>query len=406
MKRIILLFLILSAAFAAKTQPQMTVDRFTKWSITLDSNRRVASQAKNYAGCLKLIGQWVEKYNQLSQGMQQQLIAWKPGMYYNEACYYALNGQKDKALASFKIAVQSGYADYADTMTDSDLASLHDEPEFKAQLQIMREKGDYLYILKTSGAYSTRGDNLPRFTYQDASDPRLAAFKAKYKLDSVAGNGDEISRFKNLLAWAHDAVRHDGTSSNPAQRNGDSLITVCKTQKRGVNCRMMATILRDAYQAEGYKARIVTCLPKDTLDNDCHVIDIVWSNTLDKWIWMDPTFDAYLRDENGNYLNIEEVRARMISGATVILNEEANWNHQLKETKELYFAYMSKNLYWLECSTESKWDIETRKTNKDNITYINLYPGGYNTIHQAMSARGSFVYYGTNDPVYFWQKPQ
>ena len=33
--------------------------------------------------------------------------------------------------------------------------------------------------------------------------------------------------------------------------------------------------------------------------NDCHVINVVYSATLDKWVWVDPTFDAYVVDENG-----------------------------------------------------------------------------------------------------------
>ena len=59
----------------------------------------------------------------------------------------------------------------------------------------------------------------------------------------------------------------------------------------------MATILKDAYQAMGYPARTVTCMPKDTADFDCHVITVVWSKQQQKWIWMDPTFNAYVSDE-------------------------------------------------------------------------------------------------------------
>jgi nucleoside-diphosphate-sugar epimerase len=66
---------------------------------------------------------------------------------------------------------------------------------------------------------------------------------------------------------------------------------------------------------------------------------------------------------------------------------------------------MSKNLYWLKCSTQSEWDIETAKAGKPALTYINLYPGSYNTLHQAKKAGKGIVYYATNDSAYFWQKP-
>jgi len=404
MKKYLIISLIVFAAIAAKAQPSKEAVEFNKWTNTLDSNRREASKLKNYNKCIELITEWANRYDELPAAMQKNFMGWKAGMYYNLACYYALIDEKPQALDCFRTSVQSGYSDYASTLTDSDLNSLHDEFVFKEQLQKMREKGDYPYLLKNSGAYSQGGTALATFTYQDATAPELVAFKQKYKLDSVAGNGDEISKFKNLLFWVHNEVRHDGNSNNPAKVNGDSLITVCKAQNRGVNCRMMATILRDAYQAEGFKARIVTCMPKDTLDNDCHVIDVVWSDKQNKWIWMDPTFNAYLRDENGNYLNIEEVRVRLISGSTVVLNDDANWNGQ-KKTQAEYFNYMSKNLYWLKCSIKSEWDIETWKTGKAKIDYINLYPGGFSTIHQPKAEGRTSVAYATNDPAYFWQKP-
>jgi hypothetical protein len=406
MKKLALLSLVLLAAFFAKAQPSKEAIYFNKWTNTLDSNRQLASKAKDYDKCISLISDWAGHYSQLSPALQKNFMGWKAGMYYNLACYYALTGQKPQALESFTTSVESGYSDYASTLTDSDLNSLHDDPVFKAGLEKMREKGDYPYVLKKSGPYDNQSVALATFTYQDASAPELVAFKNKYKLDSVAGNGDEISKFKNLLFWVHNAVKHDGNSNNPAKVNGDSLITICKAQNRGVNCRMMATILRDAYQAEGFKARIVTCMPRDTADNDCHVIDVVWSGTQNKWIWMDPTFYAYLRDENGNYLNIEEVRQRLINGSPVVINDDANWNNKQKETKEAYFNYMSKNLYWLKCSIKSEWDIETAKNGKQLIDYINLYPGGFSTIHQPKLANKWAVFYATNNPGYFWQKPQ
>jgi hypothetical protein len=162
--------------------------------------------------------------------------------------------------------VTLGYANYSNTKVDTDLESLHGEKRFKAALQTLRERGDMTYVLQTSGAYNNGpSKNLPTFSYQPATAPELLNFKNKYNLDSISGNKDEISKFKNLLYWVHNVVKHDGSSDNPASKNAIDLIDVCKKENRGINCRMMATILKDAYQAEGFKARVVTCLPKDTL---------------------------------------------------------------------------------------------------------------------------------------------
>ena len=123
---------------------------------------------------------------------------------------------------------------------------------------------------------------------------------------------------------------------------------------------------------------------------------------------MDPTFNAYVTDTKGNLLSIEEVRAKLyIDKLTdLVLNEDANWNNKNKQTREYYLGYyMSKNLYWLQCSAKSEWDIETRKPNKEAIDYINLYPKGYNTIKSPKKVLRSNVYYATNNPQIFWQAP-
>jgi hypothetical protein len=129
----------------------------------------------------------------------------------------------------------------------------------------------------------------------------------------------------------------------------------------------------------GIKSRFVTCLPKDSLDidNDCHVINMVYSMQLKKWLWIDPTNDAYVMDEKGELLSIEEVRERLIYDKPLILNPDANWNHISSVTKKEYLEnYMAKNLYLLECPLHSEYDLETKMENKE-IIYLQLIPLDY-----------------------------
>ena len=48
------------------------------------------------------------------------------------------------------------------------------------------------------------------FTYQSKDDYRLRAVRDYLKLDSVAGQGDELSKIINLLHFVHDNMPHDG----------------------------------------------------------------------------------------------------------------------------------------------------------------------------------------------------
>jgi len=407
MKKLLLLCSICLMTLLAKSQTNNAPDDFNRYSVKMDSSMRAAVAMKNYQKAIAVINEWLGVFDNLPASRKRNSMGLTRSLYYNLACYTALNGQKPQAIGWLKKAVNEGYGNYAHTLEDSDLNSLRDDKDFKIVLKQIREKADFGYVLKKAGPYNTKQRAaLPSFTYQPATAPELVDFRSKFNLDSVSGNGDEISKFKNLLYWAHNVVRHDGNSNNPPSRNAMDIIAVCKKDDRGVNCRMMATILKDAYQAEGFKARLVTCMPKDTADFDCHVITVVWSKTMHKWIWMDPTFNAYVSDDKGTLLNIEEVRERLIAGNPLVLNEDANWNNKMKETKEDYLGrYMSKNLYWLKCSAKSDWDLETRKVVKD-VEYINLYPGNFSTIgNQAKEVSRGSIEYATNNPEYFWQRP-
>lgn len=205
-----------------------------------------------------------------------------------------------------------------------------------------------LQLLKESPGYED-DDVTVDWTYAEPSDSILTLDRKYFNLDSIAGTGDDISKIKNLMYWVHDAVRHDGSSYNPASQSLIDLYEICKKEERGVNCRMMAIMLTEALLAEGIPARYLTCQPKLwKFDGDCHVICVAWSESLGKWVWVDPTFAAFVTNEDGMMLHPGEVRERLISGEELILNPDANWNHQSPQTKEHYLDnYMAKNLYYI-----------------------------------------------------------
>lgn len=183
--------------------------------------------------------------------------------------------------------------------------------------------------------------------------------------------------------------------------NAIYMAEACKDGSRGLNCRGLATVLNECYLAMGFKSRFVTCMPKVYI-NDCHVINTVYSNTLDKWIWVDPTNNAWVMDENGTLLSIQEVRERLRNGQPLVLNEKANWNNKSKQTKEEYLEnYMAKNLYTIGCSNNYKYGTEVytkdQKRPEDTLLspkdFINEYPD-------------YMIYdYEVNDDKWFWQSP-
>lgn len=269
-----------------------------------------------------------------------------------------------------------------------------------------------LNMLKAAAAYDANDQRyVPKFSYQSVSDTNLQRIRRELKLDSIAGNGSELSKIFNLMHWVHNLIKHDGNSNNPTLKNAIDLIKVCKQENRGVNCRMLATILNECYLSLGIRSRYITCMPKETQFDDCHVINMVYSRQLDKWIWIDPTFDAYVMDEKGQLLGIQEVRERLIQGRPLILNADANWNRGSLQTKEQYLEqYMAKNLYRLQTPLVSEYDTETWKSGKQ-VSYVELLPlDGLAQLPQQKTQTNAttgvvFTNYKTNNPAIFWAKP-
>jgi hypothetical protein len=283
----------------------------------------------------------------------------------------------------------------------------------KKAITKIQYQDSYLTKLKKASLYNKNDDRyVPPFTYQSSEHPNLVKIRKELKLDSISGSGSELTKIFNLLHWVHNSVKHDGSSNNPSQKNAIDLISICKKENRGVNCRMLATILNECYLSLGIKSRYITCMPKETEFDDCHVINMVYSQELKKWIWIDPTFDAYVMDEKGNLLGIEDVRLRLISGQPLVLNADANWNREFLQTKEEYLDnYMAKNLYRLETPLISQYDNETWKEGNE-VIYVELLPlDGLQQTPQKSEETNiktgvKFINYKTNNPAKFWAKPE
>jgi transglutaminase-like putative cysteine protease len=270
----------------------------------------------------------------------------------------------------------------------------------------------YLDKLKQAEKYSFDDNRqIPKFEYQDKDDPNLVTLRVELKLDSIAGTGSEELKILNLLHWIHNLIPHDGNHENPTVKNAMSMIRACKRDVRGLNCRGLATVLNECYLSLGIKSRFVTCMPKDTVFDDCHVINMVYLESKKKWIWIDPTNNAYVMSEKGELLSIQEVRERLVTDKPLILNPDANWNNKSTATKEDYlYNYMAKNLYRIECPLKSEYNFETWENGKQ-VTYVELLPlDAYQQkpdkrVQKNEKTGTTFTNYKTNNPKIFWQIP-
>ena len=307
------------------------------------------------------------------------------GGFLRRMAYATASEQTDTML------VEAGLISLSDSIREA-MRYAKGTDDFKTKLQILKEAPAYI-----AGSNPDIG-----FSYASPTDSMLRLTREYFNLDSVAGNGDDISRMKRLLYWVHDLVRHDGGSSWPdCPFNLRDLYKVAQQTGRGYNCRFMAMMLTEALLAEGFKARYLTCMPKAwDMDDDCHVICVAWSDSLNKWVWLDPTFAAYVTDENGLLLHPGEVRERLRTDLPLILNQDANWNHKSPQTKEEYLdSYMAKNLYIITSNSRNQAEPEggNRSYHHEMGKEIYLAPPG------ARLPSGAAM--KSSDPEWFWQKP-
>lgn len=376
---------------------------------SIDSKCNKCIELKNYKGAISELLNAKKLILSLPDSTRIEYMGstdMNSNFYYNLSRLYCLDEQADSASKMFRKftdkAIDNVEININNFITDKDFTLLYNDSVYLECLERLKKYADYKAILKNGSLYwrNSAPESL-KFRYAEPNDSDLVRLRNHFNLDSIAGSGDELSKIKNLMTWLHNTVRHDGSSYNPKIKNTISMIELCKKENRGVNCRMLAQMLTEIYLSMGFKARFVTCLPKNYI-SDCHVITTVYSRTLDKWIWVDPSFDAYLTDQSGTMLSIQEVREMICQGkeSNIFLNDYANWNNLEKTTKEHYIDYyMAKNLYYLCCMEWSRFNAETLIAGR-KYCYIYLVPYDDNT-SSIPHANGIRI----SDDNCFWQSP-
>lgn len=101
--------------------------------MSIDQNVRTAPQWHRLGWTRKLLGQDQDAVIAWSRArglLEDNTPGWNSGMLYDLACYQALAGDKEAALATINKAAQAGWADVARAIHDEDLESLHGEARF------------------------------------------------------------------------------------------------------------------------------------------------------------------------------------------------------------------------------------------------------------------------------------
>ena len=152
---------------------------FAQDAASLAQQAQEAYNQKRYAESARLFAAAIEKG------------ATHPNVSYNAACSFALAGDKDRAFEFLDRAVAAGYRDSVHLQADTDLASLHADPRWKAA------------VAKTEAAEKAYLDSinaeLYRLYQQDQADRAGDVEKADWEVISKR-DADRRARVRQMIA--------------------------------------------------------------------------------------------------------------------------------------------------------------------------------------------------------------
>ena len=258
-------------------------------------------------------------------------------------------------------------------------------------------------------ASGTVPGDFPDFEYASPGDPGMKELAEQYRLHEIAGNGTEIERMLNLMDWVHRTLTTTNDLANPEVLTAPAIIEFVAAEGNNVNCKMKSIVLNEALLALGFHSRRLSCNPY-RFDGDSHSIVTVWSETYDKWILLDPTFDTCFVNEQGELLGYLEVRDIYRNG------EIPSFRHiglvadglrmagvKFDSYDAWYAVYMSKNLFWAISPLKSAQGYESAEA----PSWVMLEPVGYDpdlTILENFQRNENRIYH-TPWTEHFFRKP-
>lgn len=232
---------------------------------------------------------------------------------------------------------------------------------------------DKIELLKNAGKYAPDSVSY-NFVYQQDTAKALQ-IREYFRLDTIVKPTEVTwNRAIALARFVAKNIPHANQNNYPKKCNAIGLWEYTRTIEPAFNCRLHSILLHELLLSEGIVNRFVTCLPADSLDSDCHVVNQVWLPEIQKWAMLDSDMRAWAEDENGTPLSLAEMRERYINGQEIIyrplLDSENNFNY--------YKMYWAKNLYWF-----ISWEVTGYSREDNNPAFSNhdreiiLVPKGF-----------------------------
>ena len=225
----------------------------------------------------------------------------------------------------------------------------------------IEKQTNLMELLKANSDFSNTDATDVEFTY-DYSDSRLTELKNKYDLETVAGDGDTQSKAIKLMDWLSAGISHTG-NGNTVELNALSMLGYAYNQNKGLTCKYLSITLSEMYLSVGIQARALWLFPQK-YEGDNHVVVMVWIPENEKWIMLDPSFDCYFSDADGNILSPIEIRDKIAAEEDMTLNSNA------KDDYIDYYNYLAKDMFYFKCAQNTAFGAFENADQPPQMVYL------------------------------------
>ena len=208
------------------------------------------------------------------------------------------------------------------------------------EMAILRMRVDRL---RSAGPYAQDTVVLRMASVPDPA--RSAEIREYFQLDTLyAADAPTWDKALAVARFVATNIPHNNQRVQPEKRNAIALWEYTKNVEPAFNCRLHSIMLYELLSSIGLEARFITCLPMDSNDTDCHVVNHVWLPELDKWAMLDSDMGGnYATGEDGTPLSLPEIRECYIQ-------ENPIWYHPAfcpdgdRNPEAFHYSYMAKCL--------------------------------------------------------------
>ncbi len=272
-------------------------------------------------------------------------------------------------------------------------------------------KRKFLKQLREYPNYSPtiEGENKIQFEYSQMDDENLERLRNEFKLDDIVNNGSEVEKIIRLMKWTHNLTTHSRNPTRPKEISSLGILKEVQEEGKEINCWMYSTVLNDVYLSMGFKSRMVHLNSPKKLPGESHFANSVYSQKLNKWLYMDADFGAYLTEKDGTILSPMEIREKLVNNEKIYLNKGSGPNTKRLSRlarflgRKTYLTYLSKNFFRISCPISSEFGYES---NPSGRIYVELVPKGYcdeKLTKPHVTERNNTIIYTTDTDI-FWHE--